>query len=744
MDKSLTLPSYNKFRANLLFFLYLPCIQPILPNKSIFTKFYSSDSGLLLKMVPQVDFKNFFAFSQSKESPKINFSIKHIKRLTSDLKNDTITPQLIHVVDSTSTHRIHLNEIEIQGGYAGSHIKDGSLPIQFLNSKDFKLNFSSSLHDALQLMNGVLPVINCSVCNTGDIQINGLEGIYTLVLLDGCPIVSSLGTVYGLMGIPTNIIERIEIMKGPAPSYYDSEAIAGTINIVTKSVERSPRFGVQYNMTSWKESNLDVYFKTSIHTKLKSMFSLNFNHYDQIIDNNADGFTDLAIQKRISVFNKWEWRSSSQNLSYLSMRYVYEDRWGGQNHWNSSHRGSPSIYGESIYTKRFELFGQSVLHSSLPLKFQYSIVSHDQNSYYGISNFNGTQRTGFFQLKYDKTLSQHRLYSGIAFKQQYYNDNTVATVNSENSYVPSTFIQFDFNNNHRFSPSIGTRLDYHHIHGLIHHPRIFGKYKFNNDHIIRWNCGSASKFIHLFTEDHASLSGARNIEIIEELRAERSWSYNLNYLMHLENSYYDLDFELNGFLTHYKNKIIPDYDTDPSKIIYKNLYGKAISRGINLQVDYSDLNLLQIQMGLQFQDVFQTDSIGIKTKAIRAPNWSANFSIQYTLPKINCSLSLRSNWLGPQRMPIVPNDFRSEYSESYGITNVQLNLPLKFGLELYGGVKNIFNYIPNQPILRPFDPFNQTADDPIENPNNFRFDPSYYYASMQGIRFYIGCIYQIK
>jgi outer membrane receptor for ferrienterochelin and colicins len=65
-------------------------------------------------------------------------------------------------------------------------------------------------------------------------------------------------------------------------------------------------------------------------------------------------------------------------------------------------------------------------------------------------------------------------------------------------------------------------------------------------------------------------------------------------------------------------------------------------------------------------------------------------------------------------------------------------------MEVYGGIKNLLNFIPADPILRPNDPFDKNVNDPINNPNGYTFDPSYNYASMQGLRFFLGFRYNIK
>src|SRR5690606_12784279 len=147
--------------------------------------------------------------------------------------------------------------------------------------------------------------INCNVCNTGDIHINGLEGPYTMVLIDGMPVVSGLATVYGLSGIPQALIDRVEIVKGPASTLYGSEAVGGLINIITKKPSSTPVLSVDTFGTSWGEFNLDIASKIQLDKKIESLLGINYFRYQNPIDDNGDNFTDLTLQDRISVFSKW-------------------------------------------------------------------------------------------------------------------------------------------------------------------------------------------------------------------------------------------------------------------------------------------------------------------------------------------------------------------------------------------------------------------------------------------------------
>ena len=106
--------------------------------------------------------------------------------------------------------------------------------VDVVTQKFLKKIATANVMEVIENVNGVQKQINCGVCGTNDIHINGMEGPYTLVLINGMPVMSSLSTVYGLNGIPTSLIKQIEIIKGPSSTLYGTEAVAGVINILTK------------------------------------------------------------------------------------------------------------------------------------------------------------------------------------------------------------------------------------------------------------------------------------------------------------------------------------------------------------------------------------------------------------------------------------------------------------------------------------------------------------------------------
>jgi len=660
----------------------------------------------------------------------------------------------------------NFKEVVVSGTLKETSKKESIVNVEIFRPKIINKNPSPSIYESIGIINGVRPQLNCNVCNTGDIQINGLEGAYTMMLIDGMPIVSSLSTVYGLTGIPNSIIDRIEVIKGPGSTLYGSEAIGGVINVITKKPQNENLLSLNLFTTSWLETNTDIALKSNIKGKASILTGINYFKYNYKHDNNQDGFTDVTLQDRISIFQKWNFKRKDHKLFTLAARYLYEDRWGGDINWNPKFRGGDSIYGESIYTNRYEF----ILNYELPFKerifISASLNNHNQNSYYGNIPFMGNQFVGFSQIHYDKKIRNHNMIFGSAIRFTKYDDNTTATqidnslTNTNNpiiTYLPGFFIEDElkFNNKHKLL--LGFRYDYNTNHGSIFTPRIGYKWIISPNDIIRINTGTGYRIVNIFTEDHAALTGAREVSISNDIEPEESYNANINFnktIITKKKQYINIDFT--GFYTYFTNRIIPDYDSDPNFIFYKNLSSHAISQGISFNITANILKDLSIQFGGTFMDI-SIHNNGIKKQQILTEKFSGTWNISYKIEKLNLNIDYTGNIYSPMRLPLLNElDPRPEFSPWWNIQNIQITYSLLKSWEIYGGVKNLLNWTPNKNapfiIARSNDPFdknvlfdnNGSALSTANNPYALTFDPSYAYAPNQGIRGFLGIRYLIN
>ncbi|HKO78137.1 MAG TPA: TonB-dependent receptor, partial [Flavobacterium sp.] len=676
-------------------------------------------------------------------------------------KNITLqTSDQIQLDYELQTDENELNEVVVSGTLKAVKRLESAVPVEVYTPVFFKKNPTPSIYEALQNVNGVRPQLNCGVCNTGDIHINGLEGPYTSVMIDGMPIVSSLSTVYGLSGIPNSLVERIEIVKGPASSLYGSEAVGGLINIITKNPINAPLFSADVFTTTWLETNVDLGVKFNVNKKASSLLGLNYYLYDQTIDNDNDSFTDVTAQNRISLFNKWNFNRAQNRLFTVAVRGMYEDRWGGDIRWEKKYRGGDEIYGESIYTKRGELIGSYQLPTAEKLMLSFSGTIHFQDSRYGTTSYIANQKIGFLQLTWDKKIGKNDLLTGVASRYTYYDDNTTSTAilnenNPEKTWLPGIFAQDEISFNEKHKVLFGLRYDYNSIHGNIFTPRFAYKLKINDDNILRFNAGTGFRVVNLFTEDHAALTGSRQVEIAENLDPEKSVNANLNYIkkIYFPNGMF-LGIETTAFYTRFSNKIVSDY-SNPEKIIYANIDGYALSQGISCNIDANFTNGLKLILGATYMDVSNVEN-GIKTRPYLTENFTATWSASYKINRINLAIDYTGNIYSPMKLPLLSEtDPRSPYSPWYSLQNIQFTYTGIKGFELYAGIKNLLNFTPkqNNPFLisRTEDPFDKNVQYDSngkvlvtpDNPYGLTFDTTYVYGPNQGIRGFFGLRYNL-
>lgn len=653
---------------------------------------------------------------------------------------------------------VSMDEVVITGTMKQVSKLESPVPVEVYTSKFFKANPTPSVYEALQNVNGVRPQVNCGVCGTGDMHINGLEGAYTMILIDGMPIVSGLSTVYGLNGIPQSLIERVEIVKGPASTLYGSEAVGGLINIITKKTTNAPIVSADAFATSWGEVNSDMSTKFNLGKKVESLLGVNYFNASQRIDNNNDNFTDLVIQDRISIFNKWNIKQKNNRVFSLAGRYVYEDRFGGDLNWSAKeHRGGNIVYGESIYTSRWELFGTYQLPVKENITFMFSANEHDQNSVYGDMKYIANQKIGFGQFTWNKKIGKkHDFLLGTAIRYTFYDDNTTATettdsLNSLNSpshtYLPGIFLQDEINFNNNNKLLLGMRYDYNSIHGSIYTPRINYKWSSKNKkNILRIGLGTGYRVANVFTEDHAAFTGAREVIFLSDLNPESSFNGNVNYMkkFFFKNDLF-VSIDASVFYTYFSNKIFADYDIDPNKIIYDNLDGYAVSNGVslNFEISYKAFKLLT---GITLMDVYSVKN-ELRERQELTEQFTGTWTASYDFKKIGLNISYTGSFYSPMELPTQDtedfNDPRPSQSPWWSIQNIQLTKKVGAKFEFYGGIKNLLNWTPWRSMKvsllgNTSDPFDQNITNDV-----LGFDPAYVYGPNQGIRGFFGLRYII-
>ncbi len=621
------------------------------------------------------------------------------------------------------TSSISLAEVVVTGTMRETFVKDSPVKVEVVNLKRLEQGkASSNFMDLIGSVNGLSTQLNCGVCGTNAIRINGVEGPNTAVLIDGMPIMGALASVYGLNGISPSIIDHVEVIKGPQSTLYGSEALGGVVNIITKNPEKTPTLSVNtYGESTTHEGNINLAVSPKL-GRFKGFLSGDLTRNQHYFDKNGDGFNDKPNQTRYALFAKGvlEGKNGEQRLN-VAAKLLNEDRTGGEKGFTDDLRGSSEVYGESIYTNRAELlteFRPAGFDEKLRLKT--AVTHHSQDSYYGDNRYDATQNIVFGQGTWDQPLGERfRLLTGATLRYQTYDDNTTATSEGANRrFIPGVFAQGELSMG-KMTLLGGMRVDHQSEHGFVTSPRVSAKYSPSGLTTLRASSGTGFRVVNVFTEDHAALTGSREVVFKEDLDPERSWSVTASMDQLIPFEVNPMSISLDGFYTRFSNKIIPDYDQDPNLIVYGNLDGYSVTQGFAIGVDQDFTSFpLSYNVSYTLMDVFVEENED-RTAVTYAPDFLGNFGMSYQFRDIKTSLSYSGNLVGSKRMPdnYVVNFGRPRQSPVYTTHNLKItkeflnvNDAKGVGFEMFVSAENIFDFTQGTPLVDSATPFSEDFD----------------------------------
>lgn len=132
------------------------------------------------------------------------------------------------------------------------------MPVSLISKATIKSMGSLRLNDVLAEQTGLIVVPQVNAQGNG-IQLQGFNPDYTLILIDGEPIIGRYTGSLELSRIAVGNIKQIEIVKGPSSSLYGSDALAGVINIITERPSSNKfNFYTRYGTNNTLDLNGDV------------------------------------------------------------------------------------------------------------------------------------------------------------------------------------------------------------------------------------------------------------------------------------------------------------------------------------------------------------------------------------------------------------------------------------------------------------------------------------------------------
>jgi len=645
-----------------------------------------------------------------------------------------------------------LDEVVVTGTRNQLSKRKSPVLVNTINSKSLTSTQSNTLAEGLNFSPGVRVETNCQNCGFTQVRLNGLQGSYTQILVNSRPIFTSLLGVYGLEQIPVNSIQNIEIVRGGGSALYGSNAIAGTVNVITKDpVLNSWDISSTLGIVDGEALDTRLDFNSSVVSNdLMSGIRFYGNYRNrESYDANGDGFTELVELESNSIGANAYLKPNDLSRISINLNSIQEYRRGGD---------------RLELAPQFTDITEELDHSTFIGGIDYDLNSLDQTknltAYASISRTNrdsyygglGGERTPQDSISANNAFGNTKDFafnSGLKLTKNFKNDNDLIVgaefnlndtrddIEGYNRIIDqqvnnlAIYAQYKLKFLEKFTTLIGARFDYIDVNGLYQveeisrttdlsqtafSPRLSLAYDINANQKLRAGYARGFRAPQAFNEDlHISSVGGEQLFVIlsENLDTEYSDAFTLSYNLNLNKNLAQYDFLIEGFYTSLQDPFtqVSTGAVLPNGSILEEVRNGSGAQvyGLNFEFNYSPNTKFLFQSGLTVQDtaydepqvLFEPENPDIERITIdsfvRNPNVYGFFNFSY-MPNDHWQVDASTTYTGSMTVPRVINeDGLIELNESQDFLDFNLraskdfHINENFSFEVFGGVKNLFN-----------------------------------------------------
>ncbi len=646
-----------------------------------------------------------------------------------------------------SEDNLNLSEVVVSATRYGVERKKAPVIVNVLSPKLFNATQSVAMFETLSYQPGVRVENNCQNCGFSQVRLNGMEGAYSQILINSRPVFSALNSVYGLDQIPTSMIDRIEVVRSGGSALFGANAIAGTINIITKDpIENDWQIKSTNALVGGKSWENTVDFSTSyVDNDLMSGVTFYGMHRDrEAYDANNDGFSEITNLRNTTFGTKAFLKPSEYSRLTADLSVLNEYRRGGDRLDLAPHFTDVT---EQLRTNSL-IGGLTYDQYSRDWKHKVSLYASAQKSgresYYGglggsddpqdsiiASNAYGdTDDLSFVTgAQYTYTFDKDVFTAGVEFNLSETKDQIPGyqRLIDQKAKALGTYAQYEWNIVDGFKALLGARYDYTNIDGKYSlagfnrtsdenfgtfSPRATILYDITSDLQFRGGYARGFRAPQAFNEDmHVTSIGGDQVFVLigENLNTEYSDAYtgSFNYTKNFGNTQTNLLVE--GFYTNISNPFTTVMTSEGDGIIIEEMRNGVGSRvyGSNIELNVAPSSALSFQAGgtiqrseyqeeqVLFEGATADEDVTSK-KYMRAPNAYGYLNTNWkAAPKF--TVDMTGVYTGKMLVPHVQADESVIIKTSPNFMELNLRLGYTFlvkkdyNIELFGGVQNIFN-----------------------------------------------------
>ena len=490
-----------------------------------------------------------------------------------------------------------LDEIVVQSSRSTRTVKTIPTRIEFIGVEELgekvamnPTNISMILRESTGIQ---MQQTSLSSGNT-NIRIQGLDGRYTQLLKDGFPLYGGFSSGLSILQIPPLDLHQFEIIKGSSSTLYGGGAIAGLINMVSKTPDEEPTLDIMLTQTQALGSTTNVFY-----SKQNEKFGISLygsGHYQNAYDPENDGFTNLPKTISISFNPKFFYYPSDKTTFWFGLNGTYDDRIGGDITKIESGENGIHQYTEENISKRVS--SQSVYNTQLDsissLNIKNSLSFFDRKLTIPNFSFDGKQTNTFTEITYNRISQKSDWIIGANLYTSNFNENDNTSLQRDQKDLTyGMFVNNIYDILDNWILETGLRTDYNNDFGFFPLPRVSLLYKNNNGFSSRIGGGLGYKIPDIFTEE-AEFINFENVLSIDKssLNAESSYGVNLdfNYKTRLFET---IGFSINQlfYVTAINNGLLLN-STDNVLFAFENATDKILSKGAetNIKFTYKDFN----------------------------------------------------------------------------------------------------------------------------------------------------------